>query len=196
MDLSDLPGHHITEGDAWRHATYPENDPPMCDPDEIPMNAVRSEFGAGTTSVFGWPTSGGVWVHSECYAVELDFLHLPRFEPAATARWSPEEDAFCKHLEYIGATFFESELAYNQQQVSRPKYEIWYGWPGVVPEDGVWALRTTFMQGSDLGVSRIRNAVTMQERCEVIEKLGGKFYERWEDIPWVESSVDGIKVEL
>lgn len=128
------PEHLASEGDAWRESIYGDHDPPLRDPDDVPLAAVRSEFGARTTSVFGWPSTGGLWVHSECYAVELDFLGLPRFESAATARFSPEEDAFCERLERIGATFFETELAYNRQQLSYPKYEIWYGWPRAMPE--------------------------------------------------------------
>lgn len=40
-------------------------------------------------------------------------------------------------------------------------------------------VRTAFDQGLELGVSRIRDAITMEERCKAIEMLGRKLYENW-----------------
>lgn len=152
------------------------------DPNEDPLPAVRTEFGDKGTIVYGWPSTGGIWVHEECYGVELNFLGLSRFEPSDTERFSPAEDGFCKRLEMIGAQFYESEYAYNTQTFRHDASRMWYGWPGDAPEGGVWVLRTKGPEGAELGVSRIRNALTMEERCKAIEMLGGRFYERWEDV--------------
>lgn len=152
------------------------------DPNEDPLPATRTEFGGKGTIVYGWPSTGGVWVHEDCYGVELDFLGLSRFEPSDTARFSPAEDDFCKRLEMIGAYFYESEYAYQVQTFRHNAPRVWYGWPGDAPQRGVWVLRTEGPQGAELGVSRIKNALTMEERCKAIEMLGGKFYERWDDV--------------
>lgn len=152
------------------------------DPNEDPLPAVRTIFGGTGTIVSGWPSTGGIWVHADCYGVELDFLGLSRFEPSDTERFSPAEDGFCKRLEMIGAHFYESEYAYNIQTYQYNDSRVWYGWPGDAPEGGVWVLRTNGTEGAELGVSRIRNALTMEEKCKAIEMLGGKFYERWSDV--------------
>lgn len=161
-----------------------QNDDDTCDlhdPNEEPLPAVRTEFGAAGTIVYGWPSTGGVWVHEDCYGVELNFLGLDRFEPSETQRYSPEEDAFCNRLEKIGGRFFASELEYNRQSFRDRKARVWIGWPAGKPEGGLWVLKTELSEASEMGVSRIRNALTMAERCKAIEKLGGKYYESWED---------------
>lgn len=160
------------------------------DPDEDPLEAIRSEFGSTTTVVYGWPSTGGVWVHEACYGVELDFLGLSRFEPSATERFSKEEDEFCQRLEWIGAHFYDSDYAYKSNRSRQQADQIWYGWPAAVPEGGLWALRTTGYESAAKGVSRIRNALTMEERCDAIKTLGGTFYTSWEEA----ASVSGVGV--
>ena len=151
------------------------------DPNEDPLPAIRTIFGGRGTIVYGWPSSGGVWVHADCYAVELDFLCLSRFKPSDTERFSPAEDDFCQRLEMIGAHFYEREYDYNIQTYTYNHSRVWYAWPENAPTGGVWVLRTTGWEGAELGVARIRNALTMEERCKAIEMLGGKFYEQWDD---------------
>jgi len=151
------------------------------DPNEDPLPAIRTIFGGKGTIVYGWPSTGGIWVHADCYAVELDFLGLSRFEPSDTERFSPAEDDFCRRLEMIGADFYAREYDYNIQTYTYKESGVWYGWPENAPDGGVWVLRTKGIEDAELGVARIRNARTMEERCKAIEMLGGKFYERWND---------------
>ncbi|KAK5158432.1 hypothetical protein LTS14_003451 [Recurvomyces mirabilis] len=164
----------------------------------FPTPAVRTQFGALGTLVHGSPSTGGIWLHKDCYGVELDFLNVSRFEPAATERVSDPvtEDEFCQRLEWMGGIFFASERAYidqvleNLDRSSDTWFEAarwWYAWPGVVPEGGVWALQVRADGRWEIGISRIRNAFTMEERCRAIEMSGGKFYEKWEDTPRDES---------
>lgn len=167
---------------------------------EEPLEAVRTIFGGCGTIVYGWPSTGGLWVHGQCYGVELNFLGLPRFEPSATERYSKKEDEFCKRLEKIGGRFYESESAYNNLTVG-PEYrrlpQMWYGWPGWPDSEvlgAVWALRTEDFEGCEIGVARIRNALTMKERCKAIEMLGGKLYRKWEDVPKGERESDTEKM--
>lgn len=152
---------------------------------EEPLEAARTIFGGRCTIVYGWPSTGGVWVHHDCYGVELEFLGLSRFERSPTQRYSTEEDDFCKRLELIGGLFFENESIYDKQcfRSTRALPHVWYGWPGAITEGGVWALQTKHDEDADKGVSRIRNALTMEERCKAIEMLGGQFYQTWKDAP-------------
>lgn len=148
-------------------------------------SSVRSDFTDGATIVYGRPSTYGTWGHEDCYAIEIDFLSLSRFEPSATERFATEEDEFCKRVELIGGRFYESEYAYNKQQTARQDssgLRLWCGWPGDSPGGAVWALWNTDSEAAGMGVSRIRNALTMTERCEAIEMLGGRLYKRWEDV--------------
>lgn len=155
------------------------------DPFEDPLPAVRTAFGSGGTLVFGWPSTGGVWVHTNCYGVELDFLGLDRFQVSETQRVSdPDaEDAFCQRLDKIGARFYATERDYNAWSLQRDRRPtLWVGWPGRVPEDGSFALWVSPCEGAEKGTARIRNAFDMAERVEAIKSLGGRFYQRWEDV--------------
>lgn len=167
--------------------SFPETICTLHDPMKRPLEAVRTKFSNGATSVFAWPSYGGVFVHSRCYGVELDFLGLSRFEDAPTERDSdPEkEDAFCKRLQWIGARYFESNEAYWHSifGMEQPEPAVpWLGWPGAVPEGGVWVLWSGYGNRRVQGAGRIQNAYTMEERCKAIEMLGGEFYQDWEEV--------------
>ncbi|KAK6432574.1 hypothetical protein LTR95_011252 [Oleoguttula sp. CCFEE 5521] len=171
---------------------------------EEPLRNIRTEFGPTGTIVYGWPSTGGVWVHEYCSAIELDFLGLPRFETCATDRYSDKEDHFCDRLQRIGATFYKTEHNFNTRMSKywQPgvKPEFWYGWPRGSTEGGVWALWTRKSEGIELGTSRIKNALSMEERCTAIEALGGKFYERWDEVAegleaWSEAWIAGCTAD-
>jgi hypothetical protein len=51
--------------------------------------------------------------------------------------------------------------------------ELLLGWS---ESGGVWVPKVNESAAMAKGVGRIGNAFTMEERCSVIEKLGGKFY--------------------
>lgn len=48
-----------------------EHDFPLYDPREQPLPALRSEFGGRRAIVYGWLSSGGVFVHKDCGGVEV-----------------------------------------------------------------------------------------------------------------------------
>jgi len=152
---------------------------------EDPLAAIRTEFAEHGTKVFGWPSTGGIWVKEDCYGVELDFLGLDRFHASGTEREAdPEaEDAFCQRLQYLGARFCETEFEFNEQRLQRDdRPKLWVGWPGDVPEGGAWVIWLTDVEAAKMGASRIRNALTMKERCEAIKMLGGWYLESWRDV--------------
>lgn len=83
----------------------------------------------------------------------------------------------------MGAVWWEKEQDYVMSWIEVPSprdpktYTI-VGWPS---GGGIWVLTATERSGTSAGV--IHNAHTMDERCKVIEKLGGKFYANPKDCP-------------
>ena len=59
-----------------------------------------------------------------------------------------------------------------------PQSYILVGWPA---GGGIWVFDATEPYGKGAGI--IHNAYSMEERCKVIERLGGTFYENPKDCP-------------
>ncbi|KAI0154657.1 hypothetical protein GGR57DRAFT_512191 [Xylariaceae sp. FL1272] len=132
---------------------YIEHDTDWDVDENDPEDQHRVVFGRTSTTIYGHPLTGGVLVLSPCNAVELDFLGLDRFEPAKRSANTSEEDHHCAQMRKLGARWFKKN------------------------EPGVWvlAMRDSDDAGSE-GVGRVWNAVSMDERCEVVERLGGTYY--------------------
>ncbi|KAL1961787.1 hypothetical protein VTN77DRAFT_1037 [Rasamsonia byssochlamydoides] len=151
---------------------YDESQCTLLDPEPH----FRTKFGLGPgTTVYGWPSKGGLYVLESCNGVELDFLQLDRFNPTPSSLDPAEEDAHCANMRKLGATWWQSEEAYviNALGDYSPQQVLIIGWP---PGGGVWVLKTTYFDAIKKGVSRIKNAFNMEERCRAIEQLGGTFY--------------------
>ncbi|KAG8156281.1 hypothetical protein KVR01_013860 [Diaporthe batatas] len=137
----------------------------------------RTEFTGGSlTVVRGWPSTGGFFILS-CDGVELEFLGLDRFEPTPRSQDPAEEDAFCAQMRRLGPRWYrnlEEEAFESLGRESRTDtVHKAFGWPA---DGGVWALKMPEMDSYFKGMSRIRNAFSMAERCRQIEKLGGVFF--------------------
>jgi hypothetical protein len=85
----------------------------------------------------------------------------------------------------LGATWYESAFPLSEERLERTVFVrdwkkigntpyIKTGWPS--DGRGVWVLNTTQDRASELGAARIYNARDMDERCRVIESIGGKYY--------------------
>lgn len=73
-------------------------------------------------------------------------------------------DAYFHHrLSILSGGYYEGSHTY-----------IRVGWPA---GGGVWIWRTTNDEAGKKGGAKLQNAHTMEERCELIEQLGGVFYE-------------------
>lgn len=131
--------------------------------------------------VRGFPSAGGIYLLQDAGLVELEFLFLDRFHETPRSNDAVEEDAFCQRMRAMGAQWFDSEeeaddeppLEYkNGKRVGRT--QLWLGW---CANGGVWALEIDEYEGARRGIGgRIRNAKDMEERCKVIEMLGGAFF--------------------
>ncbi|GAM40915.1 hypothetical protein TCE0_041r13636 [Talaromyces pinophilus] len=126
----------------------------------------------------------GVWI-KELTPVEMSSLGVNRFRDTDRALEQADEDAFCTRLRIHGASFWELPPHWPEHvswceaidACVKPtkKVSLEVGFPA---SGGVWMLDTS--QGWDGWYTKIlglRNALTMDERCEVIKDLGGRFCE-------------------
>ncbi|KAI0378817.1 hypothetical protein F5Y04DRAFT_140972 [Hypomontagnella monticulosa] len=133
---------------------------------------------------------GGVWI-KELTAVELSSLDIDRFRDTARALSQADEDAFCARLRMHGASFWELPPQWPEhvhwcdamdacvQPTKKVSLEV-----GFPTSGGVWTLDTS--QGWEGLYPRslgLRNALTMDERCQVLKELGGRFCEDIQTCP-------------
>ncbi|RGP66173.1 hypothetical protein FSPOR_6793 [Fusarium sporotrichioides] len=153
----------------------------------------RLEFGGkGGGVVHGWPAKGGFYSRL-CSVAELEFMGLDRFEPSDRPEDPENEEAHCTKMRQLGASWFrdpDHKLDADQKyRISAPDAPLLFvGWPA---GGGVWTISTNLSQSAQKGFGRINNAFTMEERCKMIEKLGGTFYADPKDCPHLD--LDGSR---
>ncbi|KAF2967713.1 hypothetical protein GQX73_g5855 [Xylaria multiplex] len=140
----------------------------------------RVVFGAHSTCVYGYPSSGGVLVLPHCNGVDLLFLDLSCFEPSERGEDSAAEDLHCARMQKLGASWFASAYEYHTMEFFKPGTRaretlIVAAWPQNGP--GVWVLSMRVVDAAQQGLERVWNASSMDERCEVVKMLGGRFYD-------------------
>ncbi|SPN96542.1 uncharacterized protein DNG_00065 [Cephalotrichum gorgonifer] len=140
----------------------------------------RVSFGSHSTIVYGHPSTGGVLVLEHCNGVDLNFLGLPRFETASSSDDPVAEDLHCARMRQLGAWYFRSVYEYDlascgmgDEDLNNRKVVI-AAWPQ--SGSGVWVLVIHRWERGERGEGVVRNAFSMDERCEVVKKLGGRFY--------------------
>jgi hypothetical protein len=138
--------------------------------------------------VYGFPEKGGFYQLSRCFLVELDFFGLDRLRPTPRPSITDpesraEEDAHCKRMRQLGATYYGTTREWLDVMLGYETELLKIGWPST---GGVWALRNPSIEESERGVAAIYNALTMEERCKIIEELGGTFYADPKDCPYLD----------
>ncbi|KAI1087169.1 hypothetical protein F5B19DRAFT_88045 [Rostrohypoxylon terebratum] len=127
---------------------------------------------------------GGVWI-KQLTPVEMLSLGIDRFRDTDRALEQADEDAFCARLRTYGASFWQlppqwpehvnwcEAIDFCVDPTKKVSLEV--GFPA---SGGVWMLETSEWW-EELYPQRLglRNALTMDERCEVIKALGGRFCE-------------------
>lgn len=86
-------------------------------------------------------------------------------------------------MRQLGAEWWPNELEWAMSQIdpsTPPGPYIEVGWPA---GGGVWVLKTTDDDAMERGTAWISIARDMEERCRVIEQLGGVFYANPRDCP-------------
>jgi hypothetical protein len=156
----------------------------------------RCEFGGNVGGiVHGWPAKGGFY--SKLFSsAELEFLGLDRFKPSNKSDNPEEEEAFCSKLRRLGAGWYrdpDHKLRAGEKLRNKDPDAplLFIGWPA--DSDGVWALKTNLSQSVRRGLGRIGNAYNMEERCKMIEQLGGTYYADPKDCPHLD--LDGSREE-
>lgn len=86
----------------------------------------------------------------------------------------------------LAPTWWENEGLYDMSLISampdkRVNDYIKVGWTS---DGGAWVWKTT--RSDARGGAQLQNARTMQERCMMIEKLGGTFYADPKDCPFLD----------
>lgn len=131
----------------------------------------------------------GVWI-KRISPVEMQHLHVDRFQDTQRAGHQEEEGAFCARLRLHGASFWTLPPRW-------PDWRLWCSSIECIPPSkrvnfeagfpstgGVWVLNATNPEMRyDGGLGRplfknnvaLKNALTMDERCHVIKELGGVF---------------------
>ncbi|PWY65666.1 hypothetical protein BO94DRAFT_422700, partial [Aspergillus sclerotioniger CBS 115572] len=129
--------------------------------------------------VVGYPSTGGNYALS-CDGVELEFLGVDRFERTYTERRDADaEDAFCAKMRMLGARRWECEVDWELSVMDLDCDVVVAGWPA---SGGVWVLKMDGRRARREGVGcKVRNALSMEERCAVLERLGGVFYQEPRD---------------
>lgn len=159
----------------------------------------RADFTGGPgVVVYGFPAKGGLYELYPCFNVDLDFLGLDRLHPtplpppAKDADSRAEEDAHCRRMRQLGATYYrdlgEWELKVFESVTrgySSAVNPLKIGWPST--GGGVWALKGP---GTGVRDAAFYNALDMDERCKIIEELGGTFYADPKDCPYLDLDDD------
>ncbi|GIK01853.1 hypothetical protein Aspvir_005894 [Aspergillus viridinutans] len=140
----------------------------------------RTEFGTRGCLIYGYPSTGGVLI-KEADLLDLLFLSLPRSHVSLRSPSADEEDRFCNLLRRTGATWWPSredwvEVQLGMREMTEEEEKVVeFGWPtdGV----GVWVLR--FMSAEQLprDFGRMRLAMNMEEKIQIMREYGATFVE-------------------
>ncbi|KAJ5086516.1 hypothetical protein NUU61_007823 [Penicillium alfredii] len=133
-----------------------------------------------TGQVACYPSSGGIWM-AELGPLELQHLNINRFESTERSWNQADEDKFCDQLRPFGGSWYTQSA--DDLWVGGECHELHEFEPALsihrqiaFPENGgVWVLA---IEGDALfppGMATVRNALTMEERCKALEKLGAVF---------------------
>ena len=155
-------------------------DEPSCSQNPPLSTSKRTESGRRGCTVYGHPSSGGILI-KEADTVDMHFLSLNSFRPSQRSSNILEEDRFCALMRRLGASWWESEEEWVDVQLGvreRTEMEekvLGFGWPadGV----GVWVSRFGSEKEVPDDFGRLRLAVNMDERVQVMKEYGATFCE-------------------
>lgn len=124
-------------------------------------------------------SDGGVWMKS-ISAVEMAWLGVDRFQDTERAESQADEDEFCARFKMLGPTFWELP----------PRWPMYTSWCSTIkcarptkqvnistafpPTGGVWILDSENERPYQQ-LQALRNALTMEERVDVIKDMGAYF---------------------
>ncbi|KAE8145197.1 hypothetical protein BDV25DRAFT_144881 [Aspergillus avenaceus] len=129
-----------------------------------------------------YPSSGGVWM-ADLAPLELQQLGIDRFDSSPRSCAQDEEDRFCQKLRLLGGSWYHPQCADKLWNGSKCRtlheleptfaFRRWVGYPD---EGGVWVLRKPdSKQIPPESLTALQNALTMEELCIVLQRLGAVF---------------------
>jgi hypothetical protein len=165
----------------------------------------RTSLDQDTVTLYGWPSRGGIIVLENATPPDFDFLHLDHLDPPLRRDSDQDaEDAFCQALLRLGATWWDSESrrafvgkleSYDEdaldaveadEELTPTRLErgwVRVAWPSHTPGALCVLACEKVILGRD-GSEKLRPkhyglislARTMDERCTVLQRLGGTMY--------------------
>lgn len=165
----------------------------------------RTTFSDNTITLYGWPSRGGVIVLENVTGPDFDFMKLDALDPPLRRDADQDlEDSFCRDLLHLGATWWDSEQRRDfvhalERQVEnaleavdadetlgptrREKGWVRVAWPSEPPGALCVLACEKIIMGRN-GTEKLRPkhygvillARTMDERCTVLQRLGGTMY--------------------
>jgi hypothetical protein len=160
----------------------------------------NKRYDLNTNKLACWPSTGGVWIRSQTTPAELLWLGIDRFSNTNRSSSVLEEDQFCSTLRTHGASWYSlppkyrrettvwcEDLDYCADPDKRVDLEL-----GFTANGAMWVLDLKDTENPESGVpwQGLQNAVTMDERCEWLKKLGAKFCENFAACPETAQLVD------
>ncbi|KAI9757583.1 MAG: hypothetical protein M4579_003395 [Chaenotheca gracillima] len=187
----DIP--HTSSLSVQEESNYPESINNL--EDESFKPSKRYELSEGQAAC--WPSTGGIWI-KEVTPIEIAHLGLDRFNDTERSTDPVDEDAFCKRLRMSGAQLYQLPPHWNYPITwcenvvfcTEPivRVHLALGFPS---KGGVWVLDTSGSpERFPPGMGGLSNAFTMEERCTVLKKLGGKFCSNMKACPETAKLVD------
>lgn len=152
----------------------------------------RTEFGTRGCLVYGYPSTGGVLV-KEADLLDMLFLSLSRSHVSQRSSSPDEEDRFCNLLKWTGATLWPSKVDWIEVQIGMREITeeeekvVVFGWP--TDGLGVWVLRFASANQLPRDFGRIRLAMNMEEKIQIMKEYGATFVE---DVTQVEELQDTV----
>jgi len=140
--------------------------------------AQRTTFGSQGCNIYGYPSSGGIFV-KEADVLDLLYLSLSRSQACQRSIDPTEEDNFCDSLQQIGAKWWINKQDWINATlgVRDPTEEelkvVVYGWPA--EGAGVWVLRYESEGDVPDDFGRLRLALTMEERIAIMQEYNAEF---------------------
>ncbi|KAH7070125.1 hypothetical protein FB567DRAFT_539934 [Paraphoma chrysanthemicola] len=165
----------------------------------------RTLLNQETVTLQGWPSRGGIIILENATPPDFDFLHLdPLNPPLRRVADQDAEDAFCRALLRLGATWWDSEarrafvrklensdeeafdaVVGDEALEPTPLERGWVrvAWPSHLP-GALCVLACEKLIMGRAGGEKLRPqhygilslARTMDERCTVLQRLGGTMY--------------------
>lgn len=161
------------------------------------LTGCRTEISELGYSIYGYPSSGGVIVRDGADLVEVAYLGLDRLYPAEKRLSDQDaEDAFCDLLRKVGGKQWKSikrsrDVSCFEWKCNPTKEElkrIFLGWPeekkgleGDAAQNavsgGLLVLEYDDEGDTPEDIGRLRMAVNMQERCQLMkERFNATYY--------------------